>query len=60
MAKSAMKVKQQRKAKFSTQEYSRCSKERCEELTIDGETSDIFDYSNNEEYQNCLKNFQLN
>lgn len=35
-------------------------KERCEELTIDGETSDIFDYSNNEEYQNCLKSFQLN
>jgi len=35
-------------------------KEVCENGTIDGEAPELFNYSNKDEYQNCLKNLQLN
>ena len=35
-------------------------KEDCENATIDDETSHFFNYSNKDEYINCLKNLQLN
>ena len=35
-------------------------KEVCENGTIDGETPESFNFSNKDEYQNCLKSLQLN